>query len=100
MKRLPLSLVAVVLISAVLFGQGAESYDLVLAGGRVIDPDSGLDAVRHVGITGGSVRAVSASPLQGRDTIDASGLVVAPGFIDLHQHGHAPQNYELKLPTA
>jgi N-acyl-D-aspartate/D-glutamate deacylase len=97
MKRLPLSLVAVALISgAVAFGQGAGSYDLVLAGGRVIDPESGLDAVRHVGITGSSVRAISASPLQGRVTIDAAGLVVAPGFVDLHQHGQTSKDYQLK----
>lgn len=97
MKRLPLLLVAVAFSSgAVALGQGAASYDLVLAGGRVIDPGSGLDAVRHVGIAGGSVRAVSASPLQGRVTIDAAGLVVAPGFVDLHQHGHTPEDYQLK----
>ena len=67
-----------------------ESYDLVIAGGRVIDPESGLDAVRHVGIRGGAVAAVSESPLTGATTIDAAGLVVAPGFIDLHAHGQDP----------
>ncbi|HEY6552153.1 MAG TPA: hypothetical protein VI669_02305, partial [Vicinamibacteria bacterium] len=47
------------------------AYDLVILGGRVMDPASGLDAVRAVGITGGTIRAVSAQPLQGRDTLDA-----------------------------
>ena len=67
-----------------------ESFDVVIAGGRVIDPESGLDAVRHVGIRGGAVAALSESPLSGRTTVDASGLVVAPGFIDLHAHGQDP----------
>ena len=60
--------------------------DLVLAHGRVIDPESGLDAVRHVGITKGKIVVVSATPLQGKETIDVRGLVVAPGLIDLHSH--------------
>ena len=68
----------------------AEAFDLVIAGGRVIDPESGLDAVRHVGIRVGRVAAISESPLAGAATIDAAGLVVAPGFIDLHAHGQDP----------
>ena len=67
-----------------------ESYDLVIAGGRVIDPESGLDAMRHVGIREGAVAAISESPLTGAATVDAAGLVVAPGFIDLHAHGQDP----------
>ena len=64
-----------------------QSYDLVLAGGRVMDPESGLDAVRHVGIRDGTIAAISPSPLEGTTVVDVSGLVVAPGFIDLHAHG-------------
>jgi predicted amidohydrolase len=60
-------------------------HDLVLSGGRVIDPESGLDAVRDVGITGDTVREIS-SGLAGSLTVDASGLVVCPGFVDLHSH--------------
>ena len=66
---------------------GAEVFDLVLAGGRVMDPESGLDAVRQVGITDGRIAAISADPLEGREVVDVTGLVVAPGFIDLHAHG-------------
>ena len=61
-------------------------FDVVIAGGRVIDPETRLDAVRHVGINGGRIAAVSETPLSGRTQIDASGLVVAPGYIDLHSH--------------
>ena len=67
-----------------------ETHDLVVAGGRVIDPESGLDAVRHVGIQDGTVVAISEAPLEGSATVDAAGLVVAPGFIDLHAHGQDP----------
>ena len=68
--------------------------DLVIAGGRVIDPETELDGVRHVGIRGGSIITVSEQPLDDRiasggERIDASGLVVAPGFIDLHAHGQS-----------
>jgi N-acyl-D-aspartate/D-glutamate deacylase len=85
--------------AAVLLSMGAASaqdYDLVIANGRVMDPASGLDAVRHVGVRAGKIAAVSATPLRGRETIDAKGLVIAPGFIDLHSHGQTPENYRFK----
>ncbi len=63
------------------------SFDLVLANGRVIDPETGLDGVRSIGIREGRIAAISQTPLRGRATLDATGLVVAPGFIDLHAHG-------------
>lgn len=65
----------------------AQTYDIVLRGGRVMDPESGLDAIRNVGIRDGRVVAITQEPLDGREMVDASGLVVAPGFIDLHAHG-------------
>jgi N-acyl-D-aspartate/D-glutamate deacylase len=74
----------------------AETYDLVIANGRVMDPESGLDAVRNVGIRSGKIAAISAGPLAGKQTLEARGLVVAPGFIDLHQHGQDAENYALK----
>ena len=73
-----------------------DAYDVVIVNGRVMDPESGLDAVRNVGLRAGKVAAISAEPMQGRRTVDAKGLVVAPGFIDLHEHGQAPKNYEFQ----
>jgi N-acyl-D-aspartate/D-glutamate deacylase len=70
-----------------IYGQGVSTvYDLVLSGGRVIDPESGLDSVRNVGISGDTVRAVGEQPLPAATTVDATGLVVCPGFVDLHSH--------------
>jgi N-acyl-D-aspartate/D-glutamate deacylase len=74
----------------------SQSYDVVIVGGRVMDPESGLDAVRNVGIRGGKISVVSEGPLVGTTTIDAKGLVVAPGFIDLHEHGQDPRNYRFQ----
>jgi dihydroorotase len=68
-------------------------FDVVIANGRVMDPESRFDAVRNIGISGGVVRAISSSRLSGRRTIDAAGLVVAPGFIDLHWHGTKPESH-------
>lgn len=71
-------------------------YDVVILNGRVMDPESNLDAVRHVGISGGSIKLITSTPPSGRTVIDARGLVVAPGFIDLHQHGQNAENYRFK----
>ena len=62
------------------------NYDLVITGGRVIDPETNLDATRNVGIKDGKIAAVTESAIEGKETIDASGHVVCPGFIDMHQH--------------
>src|SRR2546429_217854 len=70
-----------------------EQLDLVLAGGRVLDPETGLDATRNVGIREDRIAAVAVEPLEARDTLDVHGLVVAPGFIDLHAHGQDSESY-------
>jgi N-acyl-D-aspartate/D-glutamate deacylase len=72
-------------------------HDLVLSSGRVIDPESGLDAIRNVGISGGTVEAITEGALAGGIVVDAAGLVVCPGFIDLHSHGQDPENYRTQV---
>ena len=74
----------------------AQQYDLVLEAGRVMDPETGLDAVRNVGIRDGKIARISAAALSGRRVIHAAGLVVAPGFIDLHQHGQDVASQRVK----
>jgi N-acyl-D-aspartate/D-glutamate deacylase len=73
-----------------------ERYDVVIRGGRVMDPETGLDAVRDVGIRDGAIARISAESLAGARVLDARGLVVAPGFVDLHQHHHDAESYRLK----
>src|SRR5262249_55901393 len=65
----------------------AATYDLIIKGGRVIDPSVGLDAVRDVAIAGGKNTAVAADiPGEATETFDARGKVVVPGLIDIHTH--------------
>ena len=74
--------------------QRTPALDVLVLGGRVLDPETGLDAVRNIGIKGGRITVISASALPAaRDTINARGLVVSPGFIELHSHGQDAINY-------
>ena len=83
------------LVSMALAASAASpAWDLVIAGARVMDPESGLDGVRWVGIRDGRIAAISESPIEGAETLDASDHVLAPGFIDLHVHGQDPQSYD------
>jgi hypothetical protein len=77
-------------------GVFAQQYDLVLEGGRVMDPETGLDAKRNVGIRDGKTVRVSSEALSGKRVIHAAGLVVAPGFIDLHQHAQDIESQRVK----
>jgi dihydroorotase len=72
---------------------GTPVYDRVILGGHVMDPASKLDAPRNIGLSGGRVAVITTRAIRGRDTIDARGLVVAPGFIDLHAHGQTAETY-------
>jgi N-acyl-D-aspartate/D-glutamate deacylase len=74
----------------------AEDFDLVLANGRVMDPATKLDAVRHIGITSGKISAISETALAGEKVVDVAGLVVSPGFIDLHAHGQTTSDLQIK----
>ena len=75
----------------------AADFDLVIIGGRVMDPETKHDAVANVGIRGGKIAAITKNRIAGKETIDAKGLVVAPGFIDTHFHWTRPLGYKLAL---
>ena len=65
----------------------AATYDLIIKGGRVIDPSVGLDGIRDVAIAAGRIAAVEAGIAgDATETIDARGKIVAPGLIDIHTH--------------
>ena len=89
--------VAIALVACAPPEATVDRYDLVVQGGRVMDPESGLDAVRNVGIRDGRIEEISEDTLAGRRVIDATGLVVAPGFIDLHAHGQSEESFELMV---
>jgi N-acyl-D-aspartate/D-glutamate deacylase len=92
-----LAIATLCLISAACARETAPPYDLVVANGRVMDPESGLDAVRQVGIRGGKIEILSEAPLAGIRVIDASRHVVSPGFIDLHEHGQQEESYRMMV---
>lgn len=75
----------------------AANYDLVINNGRVMDPETNFDGIRNVGIKGGKIAVITKNKIKGKETIDATGLVVAPGFIDGHQHCIEPYAYRLML---
>jgi dihydroorotase len=97
--RRPNTLIAAAALAAAAActSQPAPTYDLVIANGRVMDPESGVDEVRQVGIRGGKIDVLSQAPLAGTRVIDASRLVVAPGFIDLHEHGQQEESYRMMV---
>lgn len=109
MKSLPLRLLAVLTASMSLWGCTEKfgtvdtgPFDTVIAGGRVIDPETGLDAIRDVGIRDGRIVAVSETSLgeklkEGGVRVNAEGLVVAPGFIDLHAHGMSAKAFDFRV---
>src|SRR5579864_5575462 len=95
--------VAAASAGAALFARGrkvfAASYDLIIKGGRVIDPSVRLDAIRDVAISGGRIAAVEPTIAgDAADTIDAHGKLVVPGLLDIHTHcGRFPQGPGLVL---
>jgi len=89
----PSLLLACLLITTLSLAQSAD-YDIVLKNGRVMDPETGLDAVRNVGIRNSRIAEISANPLSGKEVIDVTNHVIAPGFIDLHVHGMTNKEHE------
>ena len=95
MTRRALSLLVLLAMPAVhARAQRPAPLDVVLVGGRVLDPETNLDAVRAVGIRAGRIASVTTAVPAARDTVNVRGLVVAPGFIDLHSHGQDSINYK------
>ena len=88
--------VAVIALLCTVAVPAQDLYDIVILNGRVMDPETGLDAIRHVGIRGETIVAISQSPLIGTTELDADGLVVSPGFIDLHAHGQSARANEFQ----
>ena len=87
--------------SVLLIGLGStgilaqDNFDLVIKNGRVMDPETGFDAVANVGINNGFITKITKDNIGGTRTIDATGHVVAPGFIDYHSHGQDPFAFRL-----
>ena len=94
MRNSLLWLGALVAINTAAAAQRPAPLDMVLIGGRVLDPETNLDAIRAVGIKAGRIVSVTTAIPAARDTVNVKGLVVAPGFIDLHAHGQDSLNYQ------
>lgn len=94
MRTLWILVLATALLALPAISPAQQQYDIVLAGGRVLDPETGLDAIRNVGILDDRIAAISEAPLEGSVVVDAAGLVVSPGFIDLHAHGQTARANE------
>ncbi len=75
----------------------AQDYDLVINNGRVMDPETLFDFVANVAVKDGRIVAITKEPITGKQTIDAKGHIVAPGFIDTHFHFQMPVGYSLGL---
>ena len=95
MNRIFKILFCLVLSLAVALPAMAAHYDLVIKNGRVMDPETGYDAVANVGVNNGFITKITTDDIEGARTIDATGHVVAPGFIDIHSHGQEPFAFRL-----
>lgn len=74
----------------------AANYDVVILNGRVIDPETNFDAIANVGIKDNKIISVTTDKITGSQIIDATGKVVAPGFIDVHAHGQNIGDYRMQ----
>ena len=97
MKRTLRTLTLGMLCAGMISVVHAQSYDLVINNGRVMDPETMYDGIANVGIKGGKIAAITKNKITGKETINAKGLVVAPGFIDTHYHGIDPYGVRMAL---
>ena len=97
LKSLFVFLYAMIALPAFIYAQSNTIYDIVLVGGRVIDPETKLDTIKNVGISNNRIAEISSQPLKGKEVINVAGLVVAPGFIDMHAHGRTNKEQEFQL---
>jgi len=97
MKRLTDLFALSVLAVAMATPAMAADYDVVINNGRVMDPETNFDGVRNVGIKGGKIVVITKDAIRGKETIDARGHVVAPGFIEGHQHATDPFSRKVNL---
>jgi len=95
-KLTALSLMAV-LGTALSFSAAAETYDVVINNGRVMDPETNFDGVRNVGVKDGKIVVITKDAIKGKQVIDAKNHVVAPGFIEGHQHATDPFSRKVNL---
>jgi len=97
MKRILTALGSLILVLALTIPSMAQDYDLVILNGRVMDPETMYDDIANVGIKDGKIAAITKDQIKGKETIDAKGLVVAPGFIDSHSHAVDPFGVRMAL---
>jgi N-acyl-D-aspartate/D-glutamate deacylase len=88
---------AVVVGLAAACGPEGGRHDIAILDGLVVDPETGLFDRTNVGIRGRSIVTLSDDPLEGVRSIDATGLIVSPGFVDLHEHGQTEEAYALMV---
>ena len=74
-----------------------QEFDVVILNGRVMDPETNFDGIRNVGVKDGKIAIITESDIKGKETINAEGHVVAPGFIDTHQHATDPFSRKVNL---
>ena len=94
---IPFIFLLVLVISGISCVLDSRSFDIAIVNGRVMDPESGLDAIRNIGINGAKIEIITEREIRGKQVLDATGHVVTAGFIDLHRHGHSPENYRAQI---
>ncbi len=96
MKKPILSTVLIAVVSMIAVSAFTAEYDLVISNGRVMDPETMYDDIANVGIKNDAIAVITKKTIKGKETIDATGHVVAPGFIDIHAHGQNIGDYRMQ----